>query len=174
MIPRHIKDLGLEAVDTYHKALPYGERWAEMCAYRIAPGSLGTDRAFMEGRYNNQQLDSMPSRQAKYVAQEARDAGVDISGKYYVGGLADKRAWRDPEAWVSGVDDIKRVAQKRRLQVQGIYEYDPGPAEPKRTNLNEKIVQEEVRRLKRKNPKSKAGELREKVIEKHALKGKGR
>jgi len=128
----------------------------------------------MEGRYNNQQLDNMPTRQANYVAKEAREAGVDISGKYYVGGLADKRGWKDPEAWVSGVDDIKRVAQKRRLAVQGIYNYDPGPADPKRSVLNEKIVQKEVRRLRTANKKASDGELRAKVIEKHALKGKGR
>lgn len=173
MIPSHIKALGPSAVDVYKKALPHGERWADMCAHQIAPGSLGSDRAFMEGRYNNQQLDAMPRRQADYVAKEAREAGVDISGKYYVGGLADSRAWKDPEAWVSGVDDIKRVAQKRRLRVQGIYEYDPGPAEPKRTTLNEKIVNQEVKRLAKRSKKT-AGELREKVIAKHALKGKGR
>ena len=173
MIPAHIKALGPAAVDVYKKALPHGERWADMCAHQIAPGSLGSDRAFMEGRYNNQQLDAMPRRQANYVTKEAKEAGVDISGKYYVGGLADKRGWKDPEAWVSGVDDIKRVAQKRRLRVQGIYEYDPGPAEPKRTNLNEKIVQQEVKRLSKRSKKP-IGELREKVIQKHALKGKGR
>lgn len=173
MIPQHIKKLGLEAVAVYKKALPHGERWADMCAHQIAPGSSGSDRAFMEGRYNNQQLDDMPKRQAEYVSREAREAGVDISGKYYVGGLADKRGWKDPEAWVSGVDDIKRVAQKRRLAVQGIYNYDPGPAEPKRTALNEKIVQQEVRRLAKRSKKP-VGELREKVIEKHSLKGKGR
>jgi len=128
----------------------------------------------MEGRYNNQQLDNMPKRQATYIAKEAREAGIDISGKYYVGGLADKRGWKDPEAWVSGVDDIKSVSQKRRLAVQGIYNYDPGPAEPKRSVLNEKIVQKEVRRLQTANKKASDGELREKVIEKHALKGKGR
>lgn len=174
MIPQHIQRLGKEAVETYERALPYGERWAEMCACQVAPGSLGSDRAFMEGRYNNQQLDDMPKRQADYVVREAKAAGVDISGKYYVGGLADKRGWKDPEAWVSGVDDIKRVAQKRRLQVQGIYNYDPGPAQPKRSVLNERIIKEEVRRLKKREPGKKVGELREKVVEKHALKGKGR
>lgn len=173
MIPSHIKALGPAAVEVYKKALPHGERWADMCAHQIAPGSLGSDRAFMEGRYNNQQLDAMPRRQADYVAKEAKEAGVDISGKYYVGGLADSRAWKDPEAWVSGVDDIRRVAQKRRLRVQGIYDYDPGPAEPKRTVLNEKIIRQEVKRLSKRSKKSPS-ELRDKVIEKHALKGKGR
>ena len=174
MIPQHIKNLGISAVETYKLALPHGEKWAEMCAVQVAPGSLGSDRAFMEGRYNNQQLDNMPKRQADYITKEAKQAGVDISGKYYVGGLADKRGWKDPEAWVSGVDDIKRVAQKRRLAVQGIYNYDPGPADPKRSVLNEKIVQKEVRRLRTANKKASDSELRDKVIEKHALKGKGR
>ena len=78
------------------------------------------------------------------------------------------------ELYRNVIGQLRRYTGHVGNNVGGIYEYDPGPAEPKRANLNEKIVQEEVRRLQRKNPKSKVGELREKVIEKHALKGKGR
>jgi len=172
MVPSHIKSLGREAVKTYEAALPHGERWAEMCALRTPPGTKGSDRAFMEGRYNNQQLDGMPRRQAEYVSREARQAGINISGKYYCGGIADSRGWRDPAAWVSGTDDVLAVAKARNLTVEGAVNYDPGVAEPKRTTLNERIVQEEVRREAKRNPKAK--DLREKVIEKHALKAKGR
>lgn len=161
----------------YQRALPYGEKWAAMVATQIAPGTKGSDRAFMEGRLNNQQLDGMPVRQAKYVAKEARDAGINISGKYYCGGLADQRGWRDPEAWVSSNDDILRVARKRGKTVAGSVNYDAGPPQPpKRKVLSERIIKEEIAREKRLNPGLKVTrELREKIIERHAhpkLRGK--
>lgn len=173
-IPAEVERAGREAVASYKRALPYGERWATMVALQTPPGTSGTDRAFMEGRMCNQQLDDMPVRQAKYVAAEARKAGINISGKHYVGGLADGRGWRDPEAWVSSNDEILKVAHKRRLAVSGTVNYDPGPSAPKRQLLSDKIVREEVAKEKRKNPSAKAGELRERVIEKHAYRVKGR
>lgn len=173
-IPVEVQRAGREAIETYKAALPYGEKWAAMCATKTAPGTKGTDRAFMEGRYNNQQLDDMPVRQARYIAKEAREAGISISGKYYCGGIADKRGWRDPAAWVSGNDDILRVAKARNLSVSGTVNYDPGPAPPKRKLISESIVNDAVAREKRKNPKAKVGELRERVIEKHAYRVKNR
>lgn len=173
-IPAEVKRAGPEAVATYKRALPYGERWAAMVATQTPPGTSGTDRAFMEGRMNNQQLDDMPLRQAKYVADETKRAGINISGKHYVGGLADKRGWRDPEAWVSNNDDVLKVAHKRRLSVSGTVNYDPGPADPKRKLISETIVREEVAKAKRQNPSAKTSDLREKVIEKHAYRVKGR
>jgi hypothetical protein len=90
-IPQQISDRGREAVEVYKNALQYGERFAEMCALQIAPGTKGSDRAFMQGRMNNQQLDDMPAESAKWMIKEAKAAGINISGKYYCGGLADKR-----------------------------------------------------------------------------------
>jgi hypothetical protein len=173
-IPVEVKRAGEDAVAAYKRALPYGEKWAAMVATQTPPGTSGTDRAFMEGRMNNQQLDEMPVRQAKYVAAEAKSAGINISGKHYVGGLADKRGWRDPEAWVSNNDDVLKVAHRRRLAVAGTVNYDPGAADPKRKLISESIVREEVANAKRQNPSAKASDLREKVIEKHAYRVKGR
>lgn len=173
-IPEEVLAAGREAVETYKRALPHGERWALMCALQEPPGARGTDRAFMEGRYNNQQLDGLPERQAQWLTREARQAGIDISGKYYCGGIADHRGWKDPEAWVSGVDDVKRVAQKRRLAVTGAVEYDPGPAPPKRKLLADDIVREAVQKELRRNPKAKAGAVREKILAKHAYRAKNR
>jgi hypothetical protein len=136
-IPVEVKRAGEDAVAAYKRALPYGEKWAAMVATQTPPGTSGTDRAFMEGRMNNQQLDEMPVRQAKYVAAEAKSAGINISGKHYVGGLADKRGWRDPEAWVSNNDDVLKVAHRRRLAVAGTVNYDPGAADPKRKLISE-------------------------------------
>jgi hypothetical protein len=173
-IPVEVKRAGAEAIATYKRALPYGEKWAAMVAVQVAPGTSGTDRAFMEGRMNNQQMDDMPARQAKYVVDEAKKAGVSISGKYYVGGLADKRGWRDPQAWVSSNDEILKVAQARRLHVSGTVNYDPGESPPKRKLISDKIVNEEVARIKRRDPSAKAGEIRERVIEQQAYRAKGR
>lgn len=173
-IPQEVLDAGPSAVQTYKNALPHGERWATMVALQCPPGTKGSDRAFMQGRLNNQQLDDMPARQAKYVAKEARQAGINISGKYYVGGLADGRMWRDPKAWVSSNEDVLRVAKERRLLVSGGVNYDPGTAPPKRTLINESIVREEVARAKRANPSAKSAAIREQVIAKHAYRAKGR
>jgi hypothetical protein len=145
-----------------------------MVALQAPPGTKGTDRAFLEGRQNNEQLNDMPKRQAQYVSREAREAGISISGKYYCAGIADKRGWKDPAAWVTSNDDVLRVARKRRLHVTGSVNYDPGEAPPKRVLLSESIIKDEMRKEKRKNPRAKDGELREKIIDKHAYKVKNR
>lgn len=150
------------------------ERFAIMCSLQVAPGTKGTDRAFMEGRMNNQQLNDMPAYQANYMIRDAKKAGINISGKHYCAGLADKRGWKDPEAWVSSNDDVLRVAKKRQLTVAGSVNYDPPVQPPKRVKLNEKIITREVAKLRRSEPKASVGELRERVIEKHAYKAKGR
>lgn len=173
-IPSHIERAGREAVETYKRALPYGERWAEMVALQTPPGTKGTDRAFLEGRQNNQQLDDLPRMQAEYMVREAKRAGISISGKHYVAGIADRRGWRDPAAWVSSNDDVLRVARKRRLAVSGTVNYDPGPAPRKPKVLSESIIKDEMRKELRKNPRANKGELREKIIDKHAYKVKGR
>lgn len=172
--PPEVIAAGPKALNLYEKALPYGERWAAMVALQQPPGTSGTDRAFLEGRQNNEQLNDMPRRQAAYVANEARQAGISISGKYYCAGIADKRGWKDPEAWVSSNDDVLRVAKKRRLHVTGNVNYDPGEAPPKRVLLSESIIKDEIKKEKRRNPKAKDGELREKIIEKHAYRVKNR
>lgn len=174
MIPESVKQAGPEAMKTYKAALPHGEKWAEMVALQIAPGTKGTDRAFMEGRMNNQQLDGLPKLQAQYMVREAKQAGISIAGKHYVAGIADKRGWRDPAAWVSNNDEILAVAKKRRLAVSGSVNYDPGVQAPKRTVLSESIISDEVRKEKRHNPKADVRELREKVIEKHAYRVRNR
>jgi hypothetical protein len=178
-IPYEVTVAGPQAVATYRRSVAAGgsEKFAAMCALQTPPGSKGSDRAFMEGRMNNQQLDDMPRLQAEYVARDARKAGINISGKYYCGGLADGRGWKDPEAWVGSNDDVLRVAKKRGKSVTGAVNYDAGPAPPpKRVALSERIIKEEVAHARKLNPGLKdTPELREKIIEKHAhpkLRGK--
>jgi hypothetical protein len=161
-VPSSVSHAGKEAVSIYLRSLASGatERFAEMVALQAPPGTRGSDRAFMEGRMNNQQLDDMPLRQANWLLREARAAGINPSGKVYVGGLADGRGHRDPEAWVSGVDDVARVARKRNLHVEGAVKHEGHQVPPRRRALSERIIQEEMR----KNP----GWTRGEVIDKKA------
>lgn len=173
-IPFSVRERGREAVETYQRALPHGERWAEMVALQCPPGTKGTERAFLQGRNNMEQFDSLPKRQAQYVLRDARRAGINPSGKVYCAGLADHRGWKDPAAWVSSNDDVLKVAKARRLAVSGSVNYDPGPAPVKPKLLSERIIKDEMRKELRKNPKANKGELREKIIDKHAYRVKGR
>ena len=156
----------------YSKMIADGQspRFAEMCSLQIAPGTQGTDRTFFEGRYNNQQFDDMPKKQADFMIRAAKEAGINISGKYYHSGLADGRRWQDPEAWVSSTDDVLRVCKKRHKSISGAINYDAGDAlPPQRKILSERIIKEEVARERSRNPSVKdTPALRQKIIERHA------
>lgn len=167
-IPAEVSRLGPEACATYARAARYGERWALMCATQTPPGTRGSDRAFMEGRLNQQWLDDMPPKQARTILGEARAAGIDVAGKVYVGGLADHRAHRDPMAWVDSTADIKKVAKARNLTVDGAVRHQGVTLPARRTALNERIIQEEMPRYRKKHPNKKPGELREMIINRHA------
>jgi hypothetical protein len=79
-IPQQVLDAGPEAVRTYKAALPYGEKWASMCALQCPPGTKGTDRAFNQGRYNQQQFDDMPKLMAEHMLREARKRNLTVEG----------------------------------------------------------------------------------------------
>lgn len=154
-LPYEIQRSSLEVREHYIRMMNDGqtERWAVMCALQQAPGTKGTDRAFMQGRMDGSWLDEIPARQAKKMVREAKSAGIPIGGKYYLGGLADKRGHLDPHAWVSGVDDIRRVAVKRNLNVSGIVNIEGHEVERKPVALNPKIVTKLSRQLMAENPK---------------------
>jgi hypothetical protein len=148
-------------------------RMAEMLALQSPPGVSGGDRAFMENRCNNQQLDAMPKDHAKRMVADAKKAGINISGKYYCSGLADKRGAGDPMAWVSGSDDVKKVAERRNLTVSGAVKhkgtavpYKQGPA------LSERLTREMMAAEKHRKPAMKEVELREYVVNKYGRKKK--
>lgn len=171
-VPREVSDLGQEAIASYERALPYGERWALMVATQTPPGTRGTDRAFMEGRLNDQWLDDMPKRQADRMLKEARAAGINPHGKTYVGGLADQRAHRDPEAWVDSTADVLRVARKRNLTIEGIVNHKGTQIPQKTPALSDRILKEDIKHYRKLHPGKSTAELREMAISKHALKRK--
>lgn len=140
------------------------ESWATMCALQQAPGASGTDREVMHGRNNHEWLNDMPARQAEYITREAKQAGINISGRYYMSGLADSRGWRDPNAWVSGKDDVVRVARKRNLNLQGQINHKAEQLPPpKSKGLSDRIVNE----LAKKQVGMSKAEAIERVREKH-------
>ena len=167
-LPFDLKSASKEAQDHYRKMVADGQspRFAEMCALQIAPGTKGMDRTFMEGRYNGEFLNSIPAPIAQRMVREAKSAGINISGKFYMGGLADKRGYRDPAAWIDSVSDIKRVAQERDLHVSGIVDYTP-PEKPKKESvaIDPGILRENVRAEMKKNPGARKEDVVERVKE---------
>jgi hypothetical protein len=174
-VPSEITEAGPAAVRFYERLLSAGQspRLAEMLTLQQAPAVKGTDRAYMEGRLNNQQLDRMPKHQAENIIQIARKAGISISGKYYASGLADKRGPADPAAWVDSTADIKKVARERNLNVEGAVEHKAIPMpRPASKPLSERLTKEMMRVERKNHPNMKAGDLREMVIAKYGRKVK--
>ena len=167
--PRHIRDAGPEVESHYLKMIREGqsERWAEMCALQTPPGTKGTDRALMQGRYNEQWLDDMPKHQAQRILREAKAAGINTSGKFYMSGIADKRGHCDPAAWIDTATDIKTVATKRNLTVSGIVNHVGTPQPPPRTKLSKQLERRLVKDEMRSNPRMSKGEATEAVRDKY-------
>jgi len=161
-------------VQFYVKLLSRGETqlWAEMCALQQPPGLKGTDRSYMQGRLNNQQLDNMAPVQAQSLLAQARRAGISTSGKYYAGGLADKRGAADPAAWVDSVADVKKVAEMRNLTVSGAVEHEGRPQPRPHVALSERATRQMMQRERANHPNMKVGELRELVVAKYGRKKK--
>lgn len=165
-LPHDIQAASREVQEHYLRMIEAGQhpQFAEMCALQQPPGTRGTDRAFMQGRYNGQFFDSMPIPLARRLIREARRAGINVEGKFYMGGLADKRGHRDPAAWIDSVADIKRVAQERDLHVTGIVEHTPPEKPPpKSVDIAPDILRDHVKREMKANPRLTKGEAAERV-----------
>lgn len=169
-LPYDIAMASSDVQQHYLKMLADGQspRFAEMCALQVAPGTKGSERAFMEGRLDGNWMDGLPKRQAKWMLAEARKAGINPTGKFYMSGLADKRGHMDPEAWVDSIDDVRRVARKRNLNVQGAVTIEARDEGRKEVALNPRIEKEFAKKEIAKNPKLKLGEAIERVRQKHA------
>lgn len=150
------------------------ELFGQMCRSRIAPGGTGTDRTFMNDRdvRHHGLNDRMPPWMAEIYVRQAKQAGINITGKVYKGSLADGRGPACPDAWVGGTDDVLAVARKRNLKVEGIVNYDSGydpPPEPD-CPMAEDLLMDKARQKIAADPKWKEKpfqELREAVIDEH-------
>ncbi len=112
------------------------------------PGIKGTDSVFMEGRkLDGQQFEDAPADVGARYLSLAKTAGVSTTGKYYSGTLA--RFPGDPRAWVSGLSDVRRIAQERNIGVTGAVnieapKYGDGYVPPEKYQVDERLVAERV------------------------------
>lgn len=173
-VPASILAAGRAAEEMYARLRSEGlsHKWCEMVVLQQPPGLRGTDRSFMEGRYNNQQLDAMPPDHARNVVTLAKRAGINPSGKYYSSGLADKRGPADPAAWVDSTSDVKRVAMERNLTVSGQVQHKGQEMPPVRKPLNERLTREMMGVERTNHPTMKNGDLREMVVAKYGRRQK--
>lgn len=109
----------------YKQAIANGctPAFADMLASQQPPGVKGTERAYMEGRNNNEDLGKMNNQLRNDLLETARKAGVSVSGKTYCSGLA--RFAHDPEAWVSGRDEVAAKCKANGWDCKGNVNYTP-------------------------------------------------
>lgn len=144
-------------------------RFRQIVAAQMPPGSMGTDRAFLEGRGNGVQFEHRPEI-GDHLKKVARRHGVDPKGKVYVGGLASFPG--DPRAWVDGRGDVARVLDERGWGAEGTVKRTTRVEEPEHIALAEDIVDDIVDRELDKIPEAdrpgvNLEDLREKVKERH-------
>lgn len=114
-------------------------RLAEMFAL-ASPPTLKTEATFQA---KNGQLGGAQFSDAtrEYYLAAARAAGVSTDGKFYEGRCA--RFAADPEAWVSGPDDVKRVLESRGWGCDGdITVKAPDRAPPKDVAIAPDVVED--------------------------------
>tara|TARA_Y100001978_G_scaffold38626_1_gene34413 strand:+ start:1841 stop:2377 length:537 start_codon:yes stop_codon:yes gene_type:complete len=152
-LPPELEEASYEQQLHYVKMVEDGqtEQFAVMCALRQPPATKGTDRTFMEGKLNQQWLDDMPPFQAKRMLREAKQAGIDTTGKFYMSGLADRRGAADPMAWISTTAEIKEVAKARNLEVKGIVNVKAEQREPERKDFSKAVEQRLTKHYKKKH-----------------------
>lgn len=118
---------------------------AELLALRKFPGVKGTDSDFMKGAFSGDDHSKTDALNAHY-ASLAKQNGTDINGKKYLPSLAAFPG--DPEAWVSGLSDVRRVCADRGWNCTGAVEhvgFMPGQHAPvEDTPIGEDIVDEHV------------------------------
>jgi hypothetical protein len=162
-MPIEIRNAPMEVREHYARMIRSGqsERWALMCALQEPPGTRQTERAFFEGRNNGEWLNKLPKKQAERMLQAAREVGVNPSGKIYFGGIADKRGIYDPEAWVADASDVKRVAEKRGMDVDGAIQHrSSGRPVKKSVDIAPDILKRETAYELSKNPQLSKKEAR--------------
>jgi hypothetical protein len=91
-------------------------KFDEMVATGIAPGCM-TDDVFLAGLgCNGSQFDGQ-ERVGDEYKQIAKEAGVSVQGKVYMGSLAEYPG--DPKAWISSRADAERVCTERGWGCRG-------------------------------------------------------
>lgn len=132
----------------YEKMRADGEshNMAEMLATRSLPG-LKTDTNFMARRRRRQRL-------PRAYYEMAKKAGVNTEGRWFCGDVAKYPG--DPEAWVEGRGDIKRICEKNNWRAEGEVECNAKPLDVPdgdgKYYVADDIVKREVSRLGKLDP----------------------
>ncbi len=112
--------------------LAYDERLQAMLDSGQTPHCV-SDQTYMKGHANGSQFEKC-QHMGNYYKHETELRGGNTNNKRYISGLA--RFPGDPEAWVTGRDDIRRVIESRPgWSCQGAVDIDgrgnsPPPAPP--------------------------------------------
>jgi hypothetical protein len=168
--PPELRNASPEAQRIFRTAMANGGgyKFAIMVALQQPPGTRGTDRTLMEGKLGGGDLDKLPTRQAQRMVREARAAGINISGKTYMSGIANKSGHCDPRAWVSSVDEVKKVCKDRGLSIRGAVNFDsPEVAPPKSVPINPKLERQLIKDYQSKNPGMSRRDAKQIVWDKH-------
>lgn len=167
--------------DQYRDLVDLGNnpRFAAMLALQEPAGTRNTDRAFCQGQ--QRKMENMTPWLRKELQKRAKKAGIDTSGKYYIGGLAERgKGPTDPAAWVSSSEDVLTICKQKNLGCDGVIRRDATQKEPTPSKpLADDIVAGIARKMLRNDPalrervqknKHARHELRERIIEKHSRK----
>ena len=120
---------------------------AEMCAMRETPASR-TDREFWRGRWNQFESDPRAGRRYQAIADSM---GMSTVGKQYIGQLA--RYPGDPQAWVDGRGDIKKVCEANGWGCSGQVDVKVSERPPRPdVDIADDIVEEKVAEAIKQDP----------------------
>lgn len=163
--------------ETYAGMVSAGEspRMAAMCAARQMAAVQKTDTEFAR-RERSRMLDmSEESREA--IVDIAKKAGINTHGKVYNGQLGK---YNDPHAWVSTTSDVREVAKRKKLKVEGMVNIDArDPDALRKATIAPDIKQRLVNQYRQANPDldakvrnnpSALKELEKRVVDTHARK----
>lgn len=146
---------------------------AHMLASRRGPEARNTDKSFCSGA--QRRMSTMNQDMRKEMLKRAHKAGVKTEGKYFVGGLG---RYEDQKAWVSGADDVLRVAKERNLNVEGVINHKAQKLDqpPPKKRMAEDVMQArlakyaqdpQVAEKLKKGGKKALGDLKQKIAAVH-------
>jgi hypothetical protein len=108
--------------------------------------NIQTDATFMRGRLLSDEFGGDVATRRAYEAK-ARAAGVNPTGKVYSRPLASGPG--DPEAWIDGKADVRRICEQRGIGCEGavtVKGREVEPFDPETARIADDIVQTEVER----------------------------
>jgi hypothetical protein len=163
--------------DAYAAMVAAGEspRMAAMCASRQMAAVQKTDTEF--ARRERARMLDMSDETREAIVDVAKKAGINTHGKVYNGQLGK---YNDPHAWVSTTSDVREVAKRKQLKVEGMVNIDArDPDALRKVSMAPDIKRRLVKQYRASNPgldakcrsnPAVAKELEKRVVETHGRK----